>query len=228
MNLDETLNNLVPEDVPENVYESDKFPPRWQPGTRVRFIFKFEEDRQDRPAVSLTADNKVVRVAFQAEATHVITKDGEQAVPATSSGNQPIIRFQSVDSRQFKRDDGSIVPSSLHRLFRAIVGRDAAKLTGTDPRLIIAKMRELEGRETFDGLIGWKLYNGDTNTEYSTGTKKSKEYEKRDGTVMHNEPWPTVDGQPARSLDGEMPRDFISSFIEKKVTAVMATVTVEE
>ena len=217
MSLDEMLSNFTPEDVPENVYDSDRFPPRFQPGQRIRFLFRFEDESQ-KPAVTLTEKKYVVRVSFQAEALQTITKDGEQAIPATTSGNQPILRFQQVDSRTFKNNEGNLVPSSLHRLFRALVGRDAAKLTGTDPRLIIAKLRELDGRETFDGTIGWKLYNGDTQTEYATTTKKQRDYEKPDGTVAHYEPWPLDEqGQPARTVDGEYPRDFVAGFIEKKV-----------
>jgi len=219
MSLDETLAGFVPEDVPENVYDADKFPPRFQPGQRVRFIFKFEDESQ-KPAITLSPDNKIVRLAYQAEALAVVTKDGDQAVPATSLGSQPVLRFQQVDSRSFKNADGSMVPSSLHKLFRALVGRDAAKLTGTDPRLIIAKLQELDGRETFEATVGWKLYNSVTQTEFSTTTRKQREYEKQDGTIAHYEPWPLDEtGAPARTIDGEFPRDFVANFIEKKVKA---------
>lgn len=218
MTLDETLQGFQPEEVPENVYDADKFPPRWQPGTKVRCVFRFEEDKPDRPAVSLNDDKTVVRVAFQGEATHLVTKDGEQPVPQTSSGNQPVVRFQNVDSRQGKTADGNVIPSSLHRLFRALVGRDGAKLVGTDPRLIIAKMRELDGKETFDALVGWRLFDSSSNTEYSTANKKSRSYEKRDGTTVYQEPWPFVDGQPAKTVNGEFPREFLQTFVEKKVT----------
>lgn len=217
MSLDEMLQGFQPEDVPADVYDADKFPPRFQPGQRVRFIFKFEDETQ-KPAITLSDDKKTVRLAYQAEAVATITKEGEQPVRATSSGNQPSLRFQQVDSRSFKNADGTQVPSSLHKLFRALVGREQAKLTGTDPRLIIAKLRELDGRESFEATVGWKLYNADTQTEYSTGTKKSREYEKQDGSTAYYEPWPLDEnGQPSRTIEGEYPRDFVNNCIEKKV-----------
>jgi hypothetical protein len=218
MTFDEMLNQLQAEEVPETVYDaSDKFPPRFQPGQKVRFLFKFEQDENKQ--VTLASNNTIVRVSFMAQALAVVTKDGEQAVAVMSNGEQPTLRFQQVDSRSFKKDDGTVVPSSLHRFFRALVGRDAARLTGTDPRLIIAKLRELDGRETFEGIIGWKLYDADSQTEYSTATRKSREYEKQDGTIGRYEPWPLVDGQVAKQVGGEFPRDFIATFVEKKITS---------
>ena len=221
MTYDESLQGFVPSEVPENVYEADKFRPRFQPGQRVKFLFKLEQDPAKQ--VTLSPDGKVVRVQYQAQAIATITKDGEQPVRPQGNGEQPTIRFQQVDSRQFTKDDGTVVPSSLHRFFRALVGRDAAKLTGTDPRLIVTKLRELDGRETFEAGIGWKFYDADSQTDYSTAHRKAKEFTKQDGTVGRVEPWPVVDGVPAEAVNGEYPHDFVQTFIEKKV--VRETVT---
>lgn len=228
MSLDEMLNGFQPEAVPDDIYEADKFLPRFQPGQRIRFLFKLEEDQPERPAITVSEDKKIIRITYIAEALAIITKDGEQPIQPTSSGNQPTLRFQQVDSRSFKNNDGNVVPSSLHKLFRALVGRDAAKLTGTDPRLIVNKLMELSGRESFDGTVGWKLkvqLSENAYQEYSTATRKEKSYEKNDKTNIYS-PWPLDgEGQLVRAIDGEYPRDFVTGFIEKKVAKVSEEVS---
>src|SRR5262245_32366317 len=104
MSLDEMLSQFQPEPIPDDVdlYSSDKFPPRFQPGQKVRFLFKFE-DESSKPAITLSNDKSVVRVSYQAQALHVVTKEGEQPVAPTSNGDQPTLRYQQVDSRTFKR-----------------------------------------------------------------------------------------------------------------------------
>lgn len=212
--LQEMLQNFTPE--PEgpstDIYESDKFPPKFQAGQKVRFLFSLEDE-----PFKLASDNKVIVVSYRAEAMQKFDKVTKAWLPvaSNSSGNQPTLRFQRADSRtgQYK---GRTIPSRLHNLYRGLVGRERAKETGTDPRLITNALLPLSGQATFDGTIGWRYFDKDSGVEYSTEHKKEKSYTNRQGNVIVQKPWPMVDGMPARTVDGEFPQDFILTVLDKK------------
>ncbi len=213
MTYDESIAGYVPEEVPVEIYDADKFPPRFYVGQRVRFLFRLAKEKP----FSLSGDKKTINVNYEAEALAIVTKGGDQPVAAMSNGEQPTLRFQRADSRVGKTNDGNPIPSRLHRLYRALVGRVQAKITGSDPQLIVEALKALDGRETFEATIGWKHFDADTQTEWSTGTSKERTYTKPDGTVATYMPWPTEGGRPMSMVDGEYPREFIATCIEKKV-----------
>ena len=214
-NLDDVLNGLIPEEVPEDIYSSDQYPPRFQPGQRVRFLFKLEE----KDPVTLSNDKKIVTVNFIGEALAVIGKGGiETPVAPMSSGDQPRLRFQRADSRSFTNSEGIAIPSRLHKLYRGLVGRDAAKATGAAAGAVVTALLPLDGRETFEATIGWKLYLKDEQIEYSTTTTKDRDVEKADGTMAYYRAWPKDEtGAFSKAIDGTYGQDFIATVIEKKV-----------
>lgn len=162
---------LPDEPVPEIDYaapDTGAFPPMVKPGM-YEFLFHLPESTSDQfDKVEIKPPTLAPGVYLQVNHEAEALRDSQgNAVPATSSGDQPKLRFQRVSTYKHPK----MPNSSFGDLVRALGLHIDGPLT---PTTIASTLRSIDGRSTYIGEVGWRSYCKSCDQTVSTHPRKKK------------------------------------------------------
>jgi hypothetical protein len=177
MNLDEVLQSLVAEEVPEgidfNKPEPGAFPPAFKPSTQT-FVFHLPEDTDKQFEVATVGGKKVLQCNFN--------------VTVNVDGTDRKVMFQRANTYKTDKMDNS----SIGNLIRSLELKEAYEQnlneTGDVNAAIVRTLQAADGRAAGSADFGWSAAFKDSLTVFRTSTNKTIPPKKAGGYTI--QPWP--------------------------------------
>ena len=157
---------LPDEQIPEidyNAPEPGSFPPQIAPGV-YEFLFHLPESASDRFDKQTVSGKDFAVFVHEAEA---LRDSKGEAVPQTSDGKQPVLRYQRASTYKHEKMPNSMLGDLLRSLNLHIDG----PLT---LRAVADALAAQDGRATYKGEIGWRSYCKGCDQTVSTHPRKKK------------------------------------------------------